>query len=104
MFTIHNLNYGAELIGQAMAASAVATTVSPTYAKEISGHPAVSAHLGKMIGVRNGIDMDIWDPSIDRFLPLNYSLANFDEGKARPRSSFLPSARFLPVLCSRCFC
>lgn len=34
VFTIHNLNYGADLIGRAVAASAVATTVSPTYATE----------------------------------------------------------------------
>ena len=34
VFTIHNLNYGADLIGRAVAASAVATTVSPTYAAE----------------------------------------------------------------------
>ena len=35
VFTIHNLNYGADLIGRAMAASAAATTVSPTYAAEV---------------------------------------------------------------------
>ena len=36
VFTIHNLNYGADLIGRAMAASAACTTVSPTYAAEAS--------------------------------------------------------------------
>lgn len=81
MFTIHNLNYGADLIGRAMDAASVATTVSPTYAQEISGHPAVAANLGKMFGVRNGIDVDIWDPSTDKFLPVNYSIENFEEGK-----------------------
>jgi starch synthase len=35
VFTIHNLNYGADLVGRAMAASEVATTVSPTYAREV---------------------------------------------------------------------
>jgi hypothetical protein len=35
VFTIHNLNYGADLIGRAMAACDVATTVSPTYAREV---------------------------------------------------------------------
>ena len=35
VFTIHNLNYGADLIGRAMAGAAVATTVSPTYAAEV---------------------------------------------------------------------
>jgi glycogen synthase len=81
VFTIHNLNYGADLIGRAMSATAVATTVSPTYAQEISGHPAVAPNLGKMFGVRNGIDVDIWDPSSDPFLPVNYNIDNFNEGK-----------------------
>lgn len=31
----HNLNYGADLIGRAMASADVATTVSPTYAREV---------------------------------------------------------------------
>ena len=34
VFTSHNLDYGADLIVRAVAASAVATTVSPTYAAE----------------------------------------------------------------------
>ena len=63
---------------------AVATTVSPTYAAEIAGNPAIAPHLGKMFGVRNGVDMDIWDPSMDRYLPVPYDAATFDEGKARP--------------------
>eukprot|EP00892_Ulva_mutabilis_P005442 jgi/Ulvmu1/326/UM001_0330.1 len=82
VFTIHNLNYGAELIGRAMGAAAVATTVSPTYSKEISGHPAVAPHLGKMFGVRNGVDVDIWDPSADPFLPVRFNADSFDAGKA----------------------
>ena len=35
VFTIHNLNYGADLIGRAMLAAAAGTTVSPTYAAEV---------------------------------------------------------------------
>jgi glycogen synthase len=35
VFTIHNLNYGADLIGRAMGAAAACTTVSPTYAQEV---------------------------------------------------------------------
>lgn len=35
-------------------ATEIATTVSPTYAREISGHPAVAPHLGKLYGIRNG--------------------------------------------------
>lgn len=46
------------------------TAVSPTYASEISGHPAIAPHLGKFMGIRNGIDVDIWDPAADMFLPM----------------------------------
>jgi hypothetical protein len=35
VFTIHNLNYGADLVGRAMGTAEVATTVSPTYAREV---------------------------------------------------------------------
>lgn len=35
VFTIHNLNYGADLVGRAMGSCEVATTVSPTYAREV---------------------------------------------------------------------
>ena len=39
IFTIHNLNYGADLIGRAMAVAAAGTTVSPTYAAEVGCRP-----------------------------------------------------------------
>ena len=95
IFTIHNLNYGADLIGKAMDACSVATTVSPTYAQEIAGNAAVAPSLSKMFGVRNGIDMDIWDPMTDDFLPVKYGLSNFDDGKVRAsagRRSVPPTA------------
>ncbi|PRW39290.1 Soluble starch synthase chloroplastic amyloplastic isoform A [Chlorella sorokiniana] len=85
-FTIHNLNYGADLIGQAMAACEVATTVSPTYAEEVSGHPAIAPHHGKFFGIRNGIDPDIWDPSEDPLLPLGYTAESVVEGKAAAKA------------------
>ena len=46
VFTIHNLNYGADLIGRAMAAAAAATTVSPTYAAEVRC-PSCTVYLPK---------------------------------------------------------
>ena len=36
VFTIHNMEFGVDQIGRAMAAASVATTVSPTYAAEVS--------------------------------------------------------------------
>ena len=39
-FTIHNMNYGQAKIGQASHHAQVTTTVSPSYASEVSDHPA----------------------------------------------------------------
>ncbi|CAI5508836.1 unnamed protein product [Closterium sp. Naga37s-1] len=90
VFTIHNLEFGQALIGRAMAACNMATTVSaspstaavsPTYTWEIGGYGAVAAHRGKFHGILNGIDPDIWDPMTDRFLPMRYSSEEVVEGK-----------------------
>lgn len=86
VFTIHNLNFGADLIGRAMQAAQVGTTVSPTYAAEVSGHPSVAPHMNKFFGIINGIDMDIWDPQSDQFLPRNFGVNEAEEGKAAAKS------------------
>jgi len=82
VFTIHNLDFGAAKVGAAVHHSQIATTVSPSYAGEISGHPAVAGELHKFHGVRNGIDPDIWDPETDAFLPVPYNADSMVEGKA----------------------
>lgn len=81
VFTIHNLEFGAQLIGKAMAFSDKATTVSPTYSLEVGGHPSIAPHLYKFHGILNGIDPDIWDPYNDKFLPVSYTSENVVEGK-----------------------
>ncbi|KAK7363745.1 hypothetical protein VNO77_05899 [Canavalia gladiata] len=81
VFTIHNLEFGAHFIGKAMAYVDKATTVSPTYSKEVSGNPAVAPHLQKFHGIINGIDPDIWDPYNDKFIPVSYTSENVVEGK-----------------------
>lgn len=81
VFTIHNLEFGTALIGRAMAFTDKATTVSETYASEVSGNPAISPHLYKFCGIRNGIDLDIWDPFNDPFIPLSYTSTKVIEGK-----------------------
>lgn len=86
MFTIHNLNYGADLIGRAMASANVATTVSPTYAREVSGQPSIAPHMAKFFGIRNGIDQQIWDPEQDEFLPMNYDADSVTQGKAAAKA------------------
>lgn len=85
IFTIHNLNYGATAIGEAAYFSQRFTTVSPSYAWEIGEHPAVAPHSGKLLGIRNGIDVDIWNPETDQFLPVGYTYETVEEGKAAAR-------------------
>ena len=83
--TIHNLQFGQDLIGQAMRACTFATTVSPTYAEEIKEQGAVSANKGKLVGIRNGIDVSIWNPMTDEFLTQNYDMDSWQAGKAAAR-------------------
>ncbi|XP_061345479.1 soluble starch synthase 3, chloroplastic/amyloplastic-like isoform X2 [Gastrolobium bilobum] len=81
VFTIHNLEFGVQLIGKAMANADKATTVSPTYSREVAGNPAVAPYLHKFYGIINGIDPDIWDPYNDKFIPVSYTSENVVEGK-----------------------
>ena len=81
VFTIHNLEFRADLIARACASAAVATTVSPSYASEIAGHPSVAPHLSKLVGVRNGIDASAWNPATDPLLPLPYDSRSWKAGK-----------------------
>ena len=46
---------------------------------QIGANPAIAAHAGKFMGIRNGIDLDIWDPENDSLLPLPYSASNVVE-------------------------
>ncbi|KAK4761137.1 hypothetical protein SAY87_006030 [Trapa incisa] len=81
VFTIHNLEFGAQLIGKAMAYADKATTVSQTYSKEVSRNPVIAPHLHKFHGILNGIDPDIWDPYNNKFIPVPYTPENVVEGK-----------------------
>ncbi|KAK4858934.1 hypothetical protein QYF36_023982 [Acer negundo] len=81
VFTIHNLEFGAQNIGKAMAYTDKATTVSPMYSKEVAGNPMIAPHLYKFHGIINGIDHDIWDPYNDKFIPISYTSENVVEGK-----------------------
>lgn len=55
------------------------TTVSPTHAKEICSdeygmglEDSLRARPGILRGILNGVDYAVWDPGIDRYLPLHY--------------------------------
>ncbi|KAG5011257.1 hypothetical protein JHK87_019772 [Glycine soja] len=81
VFTIHNLEFGAHFIGKAMEYTDKATTVSPSYSREVAGNPAIAPHLHKFQGIINGIDPDIWDPFNDEFIPVSYTSEYVVEGK-----------------------
>uniref|UniRef100_A0A7R9VX43 starch synthase n=1 Tax=Chlamydomonas euryale TaxID=1486919 RepID=A0A7R9VX43_9CHLO len=87
VFTIHNMNYGKTKLSQAAYYCQKFTTVSPTYALEVGGNEVVNQHGHKFLGVRNGIDPDLWDPSNNPFLPMPYTSANVTEGKAAARKA-----------------
>jgi len=77
-------------------------TVSPAYAQEI-GQPGKGVELDKLInarggavGIVNGMDVDEWDPSKDKFLDVNYSAATVHEGKAAAKAA-LQAELGLPV-------
>jgi starch synthase len=66
-----------------LTASDVVTTVSPTYARETlkpeagAGLEGVLATLGdRYVGILNGIDVDIWNPSTDPHLPARFGVGD----------------------------
>ena len=64
------------------------TTVSPTYAKEIQT-PDFGCALDGVLryrsndlqGILNGIDSDLWNPTIDKWIPAQYDTSNVFEQK-----------------------
>jgi starch synthase len=80
--------------------STLLSTVSPTYAREIqtgaygSGLDGVlSSRSGDLIGILNGIDIDEWDPTKDRLLPVTFD-ADHLEGKAACKAALQKEAGF----------
>ncbi|MEE6076100.1 glycogen synthase GlgA [Avibacterium paragallinarum] len=63
--------------------SDVVTAVSPTYAKEITtpefgyglqGLLQTLAHQGRLVGILNGVDEQIWNPNVDHYIEDHYKL------------------------------
>lgn len=64
------------------------TTVSPSYLEELRYQAAGLESLmeyerGKCVGILNGIDADVWDPSTDTMIVRNYDDGDVKEGKRR---------------------
>ena len=87
----------------------VITTVSPTYAREIQT-PELGAGLDHVLrgrsqtlmGILNGIDVETWNPRIDRYLPANFSEASLNDKAINKRhlleSRDLDQAMDLPLV------
>ncbi|MGZ3183293.1 MAG: glycogen synthase GlgA [Telluria sp.] len=70
------------------------TTVSPTYAREITTPEQgcgldglLRARQADLFGILNGIDESVWNPETDAQLPFRYGAADLD-GKAQCRRAF----------------
>jgi len=100
-----NLMKGAMLVADAV------STVSPTYAKELH-YPQFGKGLegvvdivdAKTYGILNGIDMDHYDPMLDKRIPASFSLED-TSGKAICKKSIqekfgLEQEERWPLLCS----
>lgn len=82
--------------------SDVVTTVSPTHAHELRTraggfglHETFGALQDRFVGILNGIDYDVWDPSSDPEIAAPYTSDDLD-GKARCKA-WLQDALDLPV-------
>jgi len=78
------------------------TTVSPNYAQEIQTPEfgcgldgVVQTRSGDILGLLNGIDTAVWNPTIDPMLPARYSANNL-AGKGACRAALLARAGFAP--------
>jgi len=126
VFTIHNLAFhglfpldlirwiglpeslarpsGIEFYGQASALkggivfSDVVTTVSPTYAKEITTpqfgfgfEGIVASRSDDLVGILNGIDTETWNPEADAYLSSHFSAEDL-KGKSKVKAALLEDA------------
>ena len=86
------------------------STVSETYAQEIR-YPyyahgldgILSGYWYKLVGITNGVDVSVFDPSTDKALVQNYSIRDFAAGKAANKAAMqrelgLPERPEVPVL------
>ncbi len=78
-----------------LAVSDMLSTVSPTYAKEIQtaeyGYGLewlTRQRSGRLIGITNGVDYDVWNPETDKDIPVNFSPDDLS-GKAECKKALL---------------
>ncbi len=83
------------LLGAIRSVDAI-VAVSPNYVREILTpeqgmglHEELKRRENRLVGIRNGIDTNQWDPSIDPHLPLPYTVETMEQGRAAARAQLL---------------
>ena len=98
LMTIEGLEYWgrASFLKGGINFSDIVTTVSPTYAREIQtpeygfGFEGIlSRRSADLVGILNGIDVDLWNPARDPHLPRRYSEKTVAEGKRAAKRRLL---------------
>jgi starch synthase len=84
-------------------------TVSPHHAWEARFsevgcglEPTLGMHHDKFGGILNGVDYNVWNPKIDRYIPFNYSKDNFQDkilNKKALRERLLLGDSDKPIVC-----
>ncbi|CAL0315425.1 unnamed protein product [Lupinus luteus] len=85
-------------------------TVSPYYAQELVSGPDKGVELDNIIrkngitGIVNGMDVQEWNPSTDKYITVKYTAATVLEGKALLKEALqaevgLPVDRNIPIIC-----
>ncbi|MCS7186344.1 MAG: glycogen synthase GlgA [Armatimonadetes bacterium] len=99
-FQVHGLEFHGRLsfIKGGLYYADVLTTVSPKYAQEIQteefgegmhGLLRDRAAQGRLVGILNGIDYEIWNPATDEYLPVRYDSRTLVKGKTANKQALL---------------
>jgi starch synthase len=105
-----NFNHAAiNLMKGGIVYSNFVTTVSPRYAWEIMNTPqnhglghTIHVHRGKIGGILNGLDYEIWNPGTDHHIPRQYGIETLDdkyENKKALRQRLWLRDSLKPIVC-----
>ncbi|HEX4885766.1 MAG TPA: glycogen synthase GlgA [Casimicrobiaceae bacterium] len=103
-FTMHGLEYHGRLafMKAGLYYADMLSTVSPTYAREITAAPLgmgfeglLAGRSAELVGILNGIDVDVWNPATDARIAATYDAATL-ERKAANRAALSHRVGLVP--------
>lgn len=90
------------VLGEGILHATTVSTVSPTYAREISSENnrrPIYDYLrrrkqerspnGKVLGILNGVDYDVWSPGVDHYIKTQFDATNWEQGKKANKQDLL---------------